>query len=68
PASRKAPQLTGRSVPPSMAESFILSGYRRPGYTVAQCLLSAFRPTNETGNFWTHFLYAPLTPGPAPSW
>ncbi|XP_061446235.1 membrane progesterone receptor epsilon-like [Rhineura floridana] len=39
-----------------MTENFILSGYRCPGYTFAQCLVSAFRPTNETGNFWTHFL------------
>lgn len=37
-------------------ESFILSGYRSPDYSLAECLLSAFRPTNETGNFWTHFL------------
>ncbi|KAJ6654870.1 hypothetical protein lerEdw1_006341 [Lerista edwardsae] len=43
-------------VPASVTESFILTGYRRPGYSLAQCLRSAFRPTNETGNFWTHFL------------
>ncbi|XP_028560753.2 membrane progesterone receptor epsilon-like [Podarcis muralis] len=48
--------LRWSEVPPSMTESFILSGYRCPGYTFAQCLVSAFRPTNETGNFWTHFL------------
>ncbi|XP_042333388.1 membrane progesterone receptor epsilon-like [Sceloporus undulatus] len=48
--------LRSSEVPPSMTESFILSGYRCPGYSFAQCLASAFRPTNETGNFWTHFL------------
>lgn len=48
--------LRSSEVPPSVTESFILSGYRCPGYTFAQCLVSAFRPTNETGNFWTHFL------------
>uniref|UniRef100_A0A8D0B1B3 Progestin and adipoQ receptor family member 9 n=1 Tax=Salvator merianae TaxID=96440 RepID=A0A8D0B1B3_SALMN len=48
--------LRSSEVPPSITESFILSGYRCPGYTFAQCLGSAFRPTNETGNFWTHFL------------
>nr|XP_056719565.1 membrane progestin receptor epsilon-like [Euleptes europaea]XP_056722826.1 membrane progestin receptor epsilon-like [Euleptes europaea] len=53
---RGALLLRSSEVPASVTESFILSGYRCPGYTFAQCLLSAFRPTNETGNFWTHFL------------
>ncbi|KAJ7313312.1 hypothetical protein JRQ81_004602 [Phrynocephalus forsythii] len=48
--------LRSSEVPASITESFILSGYRCPGYTFAQCLASAFRATNETGNFWTHFL------------
>lgn len=48
--------LRCHEVPASVKESFILSGYRRPGCSLGQCLLSAFRPTNETGNFWTHFL------------
>ncbi|XP_077171497.1 membrane progestin receptor epsilon-like [Paroedura picta] len=48
--------LRSSEVPPSVTESFILSGYRCPGCTFAQCLVSAFQPTNETGNFWTHFL------------
>lgn len=52
----RAPLLGCSEVPASVTESFILSGYRRPGYSLAQCLRSAFRPTNETGNFWTHFL------------
>ncbi|XP_060112457.1 membrane progestin receptor epsilon-like [Heteronotia binoei] len=48
--------LRSSEVPASVAESFILSGYRCPGSTFAQCLASAFQPTNETGNFWTHFV------------
>nr|XP_060635780.1 membrane progesterone receptor epsilon-like [Anolis sagrei ordinatus]XP_060635781.1 membrane progesterone receptor epsilon-like [Anolis sagrei ordinatus]XP_060635782.1 membrane progesterone receptor epsilon-like [Anolis sagrei ordinatus] len=57
PSSLGAPLLLRWSeVPPSVTESFILSGYRCPGYSLTQCLASAFRPTNETGNFWTHFL------------
>lgn len=50
------PLLRHTDVPPRVTESFILSGYRFPDYTLTECLLSAFRPTNETGNFWTHFL------------
>ncbi|CAF93696.1 unnamed protein product, partial [Tetraodon nigroviridis] len=43
-------------VPRRVAERYILSGYRSPDYSLAECLRSAFRPTNETGNFWSHFL------------
>lgn len=50
------PLLRHADVPARITESFILSGYRFPNYSLAQCLLSAFQPTNETGNFWTHFL------------
>ncbi|KAJ8008027.1 hypothetical protein DPEC_G00100470 [Dallia pectoralis] len=50
------PLLKHTDVPARITESFILSGYRFPNYSVVQCLVSAFRPTNETGNFWTHFL------------
>lgn len=50
------PLLRYTDVPPRVTESFILSGYRFPDYSLLQCLVSAFRPTNETGNFWTHFL------------
>ncbi|XP_030193872.1 membrane progesterone receptor epsilon [Gadus morhua] len=54
---RDAPPLLGHAdVPARVTESYILTGYRFPTYTLRQCLLSAFRPTNETGNFWTHFL------------
>uniref|UniRef100_A0A8C1ZWE0 Progestin and adipoQ receptor family member 9 n=1 Tax=Cyprinus carpio TaxID=7962 RepID=A0A8C1ZWE0_CYPCA len=50
------PLLRHTDVPPRVTENFILSGYRFPNYSLWQCLVSAFRPTNETGNFWTHFL------------
>ncbi|KAL2079438.1 hypothetical protein ACEWY4_025182 [Coilia grayii] len=50
------PLLRHTDVPARVTENFILSGYRFPNYSLRQCLASAFRPTNETGNFWTHFL------------
>ncbi|KAA0723667.1 Membrane progesterone receptor epsilon [Triplophysa tibetana] len=50
------PLLRHTDVPPRVTENFILSGYRFPNYSLRQCLASAFRQTNETGNFWTHFL------------
>ncbi|XP_051992838.1 membrane progesterone receptor epsilon [Xyrauchen texanus] len=50
------PLVRHTDVPPRVTENFILSGYRFPNYSLRQCLASAFRPTNETGNFWTHFL------------
>lgn len=50
------PLLRHTDVPPRVIENFILTGYRFPNYSLKDCLLSAFRPTNETGNFWTHFL------------
>lgn len=50
------PLLPHTEVPLRVTENFILSGYRFPNYSLWQCLLSALRPTNETGNFWTHFL------------
>ncbi|TRY56817.1 hypothetical protein DNTS_004090 [Danionella cerebrum] len=50
------PLVRHTDVPPRVTENFILSGYRFPNYSLWQCLASAFRPTNETGNFWTHFL------------
>ncbi|XP_061566336.1 membrane progesterone receptor epsilon [Cololabis saira] len=51
-----SPLLRHTDVPPRVMENFILTGYRFPNYSLRDCLLSAFRPTNETGNFWTHFL------------
>lgn len=50
------PLLRHTDVPPRVIENFILTGYRFPNYSLKDCLMSAFRPTNETGNFWTHFL------------
>ncbi|XP_067897788.1 membrane progestin receptor epsilon [Heterodontus francisci] len=43
-------------IPYGMRECFIVSRYRRPNSTVMQCLTSVFQPTNETFNFWTHFI------------
>lgn len=54
--SQPLPLLRHTDVPPRVIENFILTGYRFPNYSLRDCLLSAFRPTNETGNFWTHFL------------
>lgn len=54
--SQPLPLLEHTDVPPRVVENFILSGYRFPNYSLKDCLLSAFRPTNETGNFWTHFV------------
>uniref|UniRef100_A0A672T7I0 Progestin and adipoQ receptor family member 9 n=1 Tax=Sinocyclocheilus grahami TaxID=75366 RepID=A0A672T7I0_SINGR len=56
PVMWSLPLLRYTDVPPRVTENFILSGYRFPNYSLRQCLVSAFRPTNETGNFWTHFL------------
>lgn len=43
-------------VPEPFHEYFIVSGYRHPKSTATQCILSLFCATNETLNFWTHFL------------
>nr|XP_033780709.1 membrane progesterone receptor epsilon-like [Geotrypetes seraphini] len=48
--------LRHTEVPAAITECFILSGYRCLGYSFSDCLFSAFQATNETGNFWTHFL------------
>ncbi|XP_028654002.1 membrane progesterone receptor epsilon [Erpetoichthys calabaricus] len=53
---RNSHLLRHTEVPARVTESFILSGYRFPNYSFLECLVSAFQPTNETGNFWTHFL------------
>lgn len=45
-------------VPEHFKELFILSGYRNPRSSLLQCVLSVFRATNETINFWSHFLPA----------
>lgn len=43
-------------VPENFHEHYIIRGYRHPKSSVTQCLLSLFDATNETLNFWTHFL------------
>ncbi|KAM9316494.1 membrane progestin receptor epsilon [Gastrophryne carolinensis] len=43
-------------VPDDFVECFILSGYRRLHLSAQECLASIFQPTNETLNFWTHFV------------
>lgn len=45
-------------VPDHFREQFIISGYRHPRSSLKQCVRSIFEPTNETANFWTHFLPA----------
>ncbi|XP_030043417.1 membrane progesterone receptor epsilon-like [Microcaecilia unicolor] len=52
----RASLLRYTEVPPAATECFILTGYRSMGCSFSDCLFSAFRATNETGNFWTHFL------------
>ncbi|XP_017737766.1 PREDICTED: progestin and adipoQ receptor family member 9 isoform X1 [Rhinopithecus bieti] len=55
PASAK-PLLRWDEVPDDFVECFILSGYRRLPCTAQECLASVLKPTNETLNFWTHFI------------
>ena len=43
---------------PQIREIGVLTGYRPESATVQQCLGSLFQPTNETVNFWTHFIAA----------
>ncbi|XP_033733086.1 membrane progestin receptor gamma-B-like [Pecten maximus] len=50
------PIYTVHQVPEHFKEHFIIRGYRHPKSTAKQCLLSVFDATNETLNFWTHFL------------
>ncbi|XP_062832711.1 membrane progestin receptor epsilon [Anolis carolinensis] len=53
---RGAPLLRWDEVPDDFVECFILSGYRRLHLTAQECLASVVQPTNETLNFWTHFI------------
>ncbi|XP_054441131.1 membrane progestin receptor epsilon [Pteronotus mesoamericanus] len=55
PASAKS-LLRWDEVPDDFVECFILSGYRRLPCTAQECLASVLKPTNETLNFWTHFI------------
>lgn len=43
-------------VPEHFKELYILRGYRDPRSSACQCIFSMFKATNETLNFWTHFL------------
>ncbi|XP_076456208.1 membrane progestin receptor gamma-like [Babylonia areolata] len=43
-------------MPEHFHEHFIVTGYRHPKSSAWQCILSLFDATNETLNFWTHFL------------
>ncbi|XP_028587044.2 membrane progestin receptor epsilon [Podarcis muralis] len=60
PPSRReggpGPLLRWDEVPDDFVECFILSGYRRLHCTAQECLASVLQPTNETLNFWTHFV------------
>ncbi|XP_072849375.2 membrane progestin receptor epsilon [Pogona vitticeps] len=53
---RRGPLLRWDEVPEDFVECFILSGYRRLHCTAPECLASVLEPTNETLNFWTHFI------------
>ncbi|XP_048190398.1 membrane progestin receptor epsilon [Perognathus longimembris pacificus] len=55
-ARRSPPLLRWDEVPEDLVEGFILSGYRRLPCTARECLASVLAPTNETLNFWTHFV------------
>lgn len=43
-------------VPPPYRERYIMTGYRQPCSSIADCIVSAFRLNNETFNIWSHFL------------
>lgn len=53
---RHVPLLTAEEVPPDAREVAILRGYRPTHSTTFQCIASIFNATNETLNFWTHFI------------
>lgn len=46
----------GEELPPHLREVAILTGYRSPSCSIKECALSVFVATNETLNFWTHFI------------
>lgn len=43
-------------LPSHLREVAILTGYRSPSCSIKECALSVFVATNETLNFWTHFI------------
>ncbi|GFT21164.1 membrane progestin receptor gamma [Trichonephila clavipes] len=50
------PLYKDEEIPPHLREVAILTGYRSPSSSVKECALSVFFATNETLNFWTHFI------------
>ena len=48
--------VTIDKVPDQYKEPFILTAYRQPYSSFLDCIVSAFRPSNETFNIWTHFI------------
>ncbi|KAM9723882.1 LOW QUALITY PROTEIN: membrane progestin receptor delta [Menidia menidia] len=53
----RLPQLFHiHQVPKVFREDGIISGYRHPGSSALDCVLSSFQMNNETLNIWTHFL------------
>ncbi|CAL1287076.1 unnamed protein product [Larinioides sclopetarius] len=52
------PLYKDEELPPHLREVAILTGYRSPSSSMKECALSVFFATNETLNFWTHFIPA----------
>lgn len=48
--------LTSEDVTDQYKEPHILTLYRKPGSSIFQCFRSLFQGTNETVNFWSHFV------------
>lgn len=48
--------VCAEEVPPLYRERYIKTGYRQPGSSISECIVSAFRMNNETLNIWSHLL------------
>lgn len=48
--------LRDREVPEGFRTVFIETGYRKPGLSAKNCLMSVLEPTNETINVWSHVI------------
>ncbi|XP_055948085.1 membrane progestin receptor gamma-like isoform X2 [Argiope bruennichi] len=55
-AAPDIPLYKDEELPPHLREVAILTGYRSPSSSMKECALSVFFATNETLNFWTHFI------------
>lgn len=55
-ATLKKKYVCVEEVPLPYKEKYILTGYRQPCSSLADCVVSIFRLNNETLNIWTHFL------------